>query len=211
MMSAWLAATHAPDSMRAFAQELPEAETPDTPLGGDAVEQPILPPENNSVIETGDTIDRLFEKLRKDPRPQSAQATAGMIWREWADSGSKSIDLLMFWAARAMKEKKSSRAMDLLDQVVTLAPDYAEGWNRRATLHYVMSDLSRSLADIERTLALEPRHFGALSGLAAILQRFERDRDALEAWYRVLEIYPANESAQKAVIKLEEKLTGQRT
>ena len=110
-----------------------------------------------------------------------------------------------------MSKRKFAVAEDLLDQVTTLAPEYAEGWNRRATLYFTMSDYGRSVADIETTLALEPRHFGALSGLAAILQRLNRDEEALVTWYKVLEIYPANKPAQSAVVALEEKLAGSRT
>lgn len=174
--------------------------------------QPILPPDNNdAVIESNQTLDRLFEQLKKDPKTSSASATARMIWREWSASGSRSIDLLMAWAANAMRKQEFARAEDLLDQVVVINPEYAEGWNRRATLYFTKLDYSRSLADIEKTLALEPRHFGALSGLAVIMQRLERDEDALKAWYRVLEIYPANKAAQDAVIQLEEDLAGSRT
>lgn len=173
---------------------------------------PILPPENNeAVIESNQTLDRLFEQLRKDPRHSSASATAGMIWREWTASGSRSIDLLMKWAGTAMRNQDFAKAEDLLDQVIVLSPEFAEGWNRRATLYFHKLDYSRSLADVEKTLSLEPRHFGALSGLAAIMQRLDRDEDALKAWYRVLEIYPANKTAQNAVITLEEKLAGSRT
>lgn len=182
------------------------------PLDNETVVEPILPPEDeNSVVETDQTLDRLFEKLRKDPKSKSAGATARMIWREWIASGSKSIDLLMHWAISAMQKKQYAKAQDLLDQVVVLAPEFPEGWNRRATLYYTMDDFSRSIADIETTLALEPRHFGALSGLAVILQRVGNDEAALETWYRVLEIYPANPQAQQSVITLEEKLAGSRT
>lgn len=133
-----------------------------------------------------------------------------MIWREWTASGSKSIDLLMSWAARAMRDQEFAKAEDLLDQVIVLSPEYSEGWNRRATLYFTKLDYGRSLADIEKTLTLEPRHFGALSGLAVIMQRLDRSEDALKAWYRVLEIYPANKAAQDAVIALEEELAGSR-
>lgn len=182
------------------------------PLDEDEQVQPILPPEDdNSVVESGETLDRLFEQLRKDPKASTASATAKMIWREWAYSGSDSIDLLMRWAGTAMGKQQFARAEDLLDQVVVLAPQYAEGWNRRATLYYQKQDFGRSIADIETTLALEPRHFGALSGLAAIMQHIGNDEAALKTWYRVLEIYPANPQAQTSVIVLEEKLSGSRT
>ena len=189
-----------------YAQDIAPELNPDQEKG-----EPILPPEeDNSVIETNDTLDRLFERLRTDPNNNTAQATARQIWREWTRSDSKTITLLMSWAARAMGHKEHAVAADLLDRVVVLAPDYAEGWNRRATVHFQREDYGKSLADIESTLALEPRHFGALSGLAVIMQRIGRDKKALETWYRILEIYPANKQAQDSVVKLEEKLAGNR-
>lgn len=181
------------------------------PFDEESQVQPILPPqEGESVVETGDTLDRLFAKLRKDPRHSSASATAKMIWREWMDSGSKTINLLMRWTASAIAKEDHAQALDLLDQVTVLAPEYAEGWNRRATLYFTMKDYGRSLSDIEATLALEPRHFGALSGLAVIMQQVGNDKAALKAWYQVLEIYPANQQAQKSVVELEEKLADNR-
>ncbi len=185
------------------------AQTMPDPLQKDEAIQPITPPEDqDAVIETNDPLDQLFESLKRDPKHASASATARMIWREWSASGSKSIDLLMSWAAKAMSKEEHSKALDLLDRVVVLAPNYAEGWNRRATLYYAMNDFGNSLSDIESTLALEPRHFGALSGLAVILQRVGNNKAALETWYKVLEIYPANKQAQASVILLEEELTG---
>ena len=174
--------------------------------------EPLKPPEDTAPIAPSSaTLDELFEKLERETKPGAANATAKLIWSEWTESGSDSINLLMYRAIRAMQQSKQSLAEDLLDQVVVLAPDYAEGWNRRATLYYTMADFRRSIADIEVTLALEPRHFGALSGLAAILQQLDREEEALKTWYRVLEIYPANPQAQQAVITLEEKLSGKRT
>ncbi len=192
------------------------AQTVPSPLEREEAIQPITPPDNgpdngNDVVETSDPLDKLFDDLRRDPKQASANATARMIWREWSESGSRSIDLLMKWASKAMSKRDYPKALDLLDQVVVLAPDYAEGWNRRATLYYTMSDFGNSISDIELTLALEPRHFGALSGLAVILQRVGNNKAALETWYRVLAIYPANKQAQGSVILLEEELAGSRT
>ena len=174
------------------------------------ISQPAID-DRSSAVRSNEELDKLFEQLRKQIKKPQAQATANKIWREWFQSGSASINMLMRFANRATDEKNYPAAIDLLDQITTLAPEYAEGWNRRATVHFHMGDFSRSLADIETTLRLEPRHFGSLSGLAAILQRLNREEDALTAWYKVLEIYPANDLAQKAVIKLEEELAGNRT
>lgn len=159
--------------------------------------------------ETG--IDSLFETLRKETRAVAARRVAEQIARKWNQSGSATIDLLMGWAGESMRSEKNALALDLLTQVIILEPEYAEGWNRRATLYYATGELGRSLADIERTLEIEPRHFGALSGLAAILQKTGQKKKALEVWNRVLAVYPANEQAQKAVIELEDELAGQAT
>ena len=90
----------------------------------------------------------------------------------------------------------------VLDQVIALVPDYSEGWNRRATLHYMMRNYVKSMADIEQTLALEPRHFGALSGMASILASRGHDDKALEIYEHLLSIYPANRTAQASIMKL---------
>ena len=154
------------------------------------------------------TLDELFVELRHQTRAPAAGRIARQIWQKWADSGSDSINLLMQWAAKALQDKNYATAEDLLTQVVTLAPDFAEGWNRRATLYFARSDYGRSIGDIERVLQLEPRHFGALAGLGLILDRTGAEQKSLETWRRVLEIYPANRPAQKAVIELEEELAG---
>ncbi|MCB1385215.1 MAG: hypothetical protein KDJ80_04685 [Nitratireductor sp.] len=156
-------------------------------------------------------LDELFDQLGRETSPKAAKRTSRLIFMRMTDSGSDTIDLLMERAAEAMGNDDSAVALDLLDQVIALAPDYAEGWNRRATLYFTMKRFGRSISDVEQVLTLEPRHFGALSGLAVMLQAVDRDREALTVWYRLLEIYPANPQAQKAVIDLEEKLAGSAT
>ena len=155
-------------------------------------------------------IDKLFEELKKARTEQSAERVSTRIRQEWARSGSASIDLLMQWSQKAMDAKKNDVAMDFLDQVVTLAPDYAEGWNRRATLHFAMEDYAKAMADISWTLRLEPRHFGALSGMATILRETGRKEAAMHAYERLLEVYPMMRSAQTELGRLVDELTGQR-
>ena len=108
-----------------------------------------------------------------------------------------------------MEAKKFDVALDFLDQVIVLQPTYAEGWNRRATVHFMMQNFGKSMADIERTLELEPRHFGALSGMAEIMKTTGRKQLALDAYQRVLEIYPMMRSAQNEVSELSEELAGE--
>lgn len=154
-------------------------------------------------------IDRLFDELRRARNEQAAERVAARIRNEWTRSGSASVDLLMQWSQEAMKKENTAVAMDFLDQVVMLAPDYAEGWNRRATLHFTMENYSKSMADIGRVLRLEPRHFGALGGMATILKNAGHKEAAMHAYERVLEVYPMMRSAQTELGNLADELTGE--
>ncbi|NDV87143.1 tetratricopeptide repeat protein [Aurantimonas aggregata] len=154
------------------------------------------------------TIDGLFAELRKEPDEGKARLIASRIERQWRRSGSATIDLLMLRAAKAMSEEDSAAARDLLDQALVLAPDYAEAWNRRATLSFTTDDWGKSLADIEQTLLREPRHWGALMGLATILERTGHKDKALEAYMQVLSVYPSLKSAQDAAGRLSDELVG---
>ncbi|MDF1600554.1 tetratricopeptide repeat protein [Mesorhizobium sp. YIM 152430] len=157
----------------------------------------------------GSSLDDLFHDLKRSGNEAAAARIASRIQREWTRSGSRSIDLLMQWASVAMQARKFDTALDLLDQVVTLSPDYAEGWNRRATVHFMMNNYALSMSDIDRTLRLEPRHFGALAGMAQILQRTGRKEPALKAYERVLDVYPMMRNAQDQVGTLADELAGE--
>ena len=154
-------------------------------------------------------LDKLFADLKRERNEKAAERIAGQIWEEWFKSGSASIDLMMMWAQNAMEAQKYDVALDFLDEVITLSPSYAEGWNRRATLHFMMSNYSKSMSDIDHTLSLEPRHFGALSGMAQILKNSGKKELALKAYQQVLEIYPMMRSAQSEVATLSEELAGE--
>lgn len=153
----------------------------------------------------------LLEQLKRERQPETAKAISGAILIEWSDSGSPTVNLMMQWAADALKKKNNAAALDFLDQAIVLEPDFAEAWHRRATLHYAMNDYRKAVSDLNHVLQLQPRHFAALSGLAAILTETGRDAKALEAWQRYLDIYPADRDAQEAVTTLSEKLAGSRT
>jgi tetratricopeptide (TPR) repeat protein len=154
-------------------------------------------------------LDGLFADLKRERNEKAAERIAGRIWQEWFKSGSPTIDLMMQWSSDAVEAKKYDVALDFLDQVIVLKPTYAEGWNRRATVHFLMQNYGKSMADIERTLELEPRHFGALSGMAQIMKNTGRKELALQAYQRVLEIYPMMRSAQSEVATLSEELAGE--
>lgn len=178
---------------------LPAAATAQTTGGGSS---------DVATEEPQARIERLFGELKRARTEQAARRISSRISREWAHSGSASIDLLMQWSQKAIDEKKNAVAMDFLDEVVTLAPDYAEGWNRRATLHFMMDNYGRSMADIDRVLRLEPRHFGALAGMATILRETGRKDAAIRAYQQLLDVYPMMREAQDELGRLADEMSG---
>lgn len=159
--------------------------------------------------EHRERLDALFADLKRERNEKAAERISQRIWREWFRSGSATVDLMMHWSEEATKEKKFDVALDFLDQAIVLAPDYPEAWNRRATVHFLMNDYAKSMADIERTLRLEPRHFGALSGMATILKENDEKELAMRAYERILDVYPMMREAQEELVKLADELAGE--
>ncbi|AYG67259.1 MULTISPECIES: hypothetical protein [unclassified Rhizobium] len=169
------------------------------------------PGDSSGSLSPKQQLDNLFTALKRQRDPDQASLIADQINTELSNSGSATINLLMQWADKAIRDKRNAAAMDYLDQVISLKPDYVEGWNRRATLNFAIGDYRKSMEDINQVLRIEPRHFGALAGMAAILTEGGNDALALRAWERFLEVYPANRSAQEEAGKLAEKVAGSRT
>jgi tetratricopeptide (TPR) repeat protein len=188
------------------------------PIGG-AAAQHALPPENGSpslVVPDGEAtpaeqpplsraeqLDQLFATLATADSTEAARAAEEKIVGLWMESGSDTVDLLMKWALQAIDEENYPLALDLLDRITTLKPNYVEGWNKRASVYYLTEDYSKSLADIRRVLALEPRHFAALSGLGAILADVGDNKRAIEVYKRALEIDPHLDNVKKALDEIE--------
>jgi tetratricopeptide (TPR) repeat protein len=171
----------------------------------------VAPPSDLPRPERGErtfNLDTLFDALKIAPDTESAKAIEERIWAVWMVSGSDTCNLLMGRAKAAADDKDYELAIKLLDAVVALKPDFVEGWNRRATIYYLMKDYAHSLADIREVLAREPRHFGALSGLGLILQEIGDDTHALEAYRKALAIDPHLEHVPDAVKTLREKVEG---
>lgn len=152
-------------------------------------------------------LNKLFDELLKTSNEVKARRIAAQISNIWAQSGSATVDLLLVWSYEAMQQKKYAVAIDFLDEAIALAPDNPESWNRRAALHVLNNEYSRAIYDINRVLELEPRHFGALVGLAGILQETGRKATALKVYERVLALYPMMREAQLQVQLLSEELS----
>jgi tetratricopeptide (TPR) repeat protein len=150
-------------------------------------------------------LDDLFAKLKSAGDSAAAGQVEDRIIAIWLQSGSDTVDLLMSWSVKAITDKDYPQALDILDRIVTLKPDYAEGWNKRATVYYLIDKYSQSLSDIERVLVLEPRHFGALVGLGAIFRELGDDGRAIDAYKQALALDPHLDNARKALDELEKK------
>ena len=155
-------------------------------------------------------LDALFAEL-SDPENDNWEDAQSQIYAAWSRSGSASMDLLARRADTAMESQDFETALSFLDDLVRLAPGYAEGWNKRATIYFLRDEYGRSLRDIARVLALEPRHFGAYAGLGIILDRLGDKKGALEAYRRAISIHPNLPGAADGVRKLTREVEGERT
>jgi tetratricopeptide (TPR) repeat protein len=154
-------------------------------------------------------LDTLFGQLQVVTEAQSARLIELAIWQVWSESGSATVDLLMEQASNAMSRRENARALERLDAIVEQMPNFAEGWNKRATLFYMMNRMEQSRADIERTLQLEPRHFGALSGLGLVNSALGNDKAAYDAYQRALKVNPHLSHAQAESKRLKKKVKGE--
>ena len=149
-----------------------------------AVTLPVAADQNDS------RLDGLFTQLREAAGPGEAHQVEGQIWQIWGQSDDGAVRGLMRDGVAAMTRGDYRHALAKFDQMVVIAPDFAEGWNKRATVHYMLGNYAQSLADIAKTLVLEPRHFGALSGRGLVYVRLEDERRALKAFEDALAIHP---------------------
>ena len=153
-------------------------------------------------------LEALFEGL-KTAEPMQAAQIENRIQELWSQSGSASMDLLLDRGREALTEGDTTLAIQHFTALIDHAPDFAEGYNGRATAYFQLGRYGLSLADIQQTLALNPRHFGAMSGLALILEDLGRTEDALAAWREVERINPNRDGLSDAIRRLEIQVEGE--
>jgi tetratricopeptide (TPR) repeat protein len=155
-------------------------------------------------------LDVLFERLHATPDAADAKPIEQQIWQIWLESDDSTVNRLMQQGIAAMSLRQLDLALDRFDRMVEHAPAFAEGWNKRATVYYLMGDFEASVVDIERTLGLEPRHFGALSGLGLIYDAIDQPRAALRSFEAALRLNPHLEGTKVRVEELRRMLEGRR-
>lgn len=135
-------------------------------------------------------LTSLFGRLQSQPPIDSSYLVEDAIWEIWTGHTDRAAELAMNEAIAAIAQQNYSNAEALLTKLLIAEPDWPEAWNKRATLYFLMGRDAESIADIGRTLELEPRHFGAISGFAQICLRNSDTHSAISAMQIALEINP---------------------
>jgi Flp pilus assembly protein TadD len=150
-------------------------------------------------------LDTLFAKLRDPTTGAQVLSIEQQVWAIWMTSGTKEQNDSLAKAAQVMGTGQGKIALAILDDLVRDAPRFAEAWNKRATLHYLMGHYQASLDDIVKTVDLEPRHFGALSGRGMVLMKLGRNAEALAAFKEALQVNPNMVGAKLSIQALEKQ------
>ena len=149
-------------------------------------------------------LDRLFERLTITTSDEEASNITREIWQRWTANDDPTVSQLMQTGIRALNYSTYRKALQSFDRVIEMAPEFAEGWNKRATLYYHIKEYRRSIDDIKETLRREPRHFGAWSGLGLVSIAQENYSGALAAFKKALSINPHIANIRRYVQKLED-------
>lgn len=153
-------------------------------------------------------LDALFERLAQDELPDWEEVEQE-IWEEWSASGSPTIDLLLERGRDAMNDGDMKAAVEHFTALIDHAPEFAEGWNARATAFFGLEEYGLSISDIRQTLVLNPRHFGAMQGLGRILEELEDPENALKAYQAAAALHPHRPGLKESIERVEQIVSGQ--
>ena len=161
----------------------------------------------NVVEDTELRLDELFSQLR-EADVEDFYDIEWEIIEIWVHSGSAAMDLLLRRGQIAIEEQDYPKALEHLSALIDHAPEFAEGWNARATVYYMMDEYALSISDIRQTLILNPRHFGALNGLGLIFEELGNIEAAYKAYTMAREVHPYLENVNEALIALRPLIDG---
>lgn len=189
-------------------QDLLPPQRPPRELPPKANDRPPVPAKPAEDRARANSLEGLLERLAAAKDETEARGIATLIERRWSRSGSDTADLLMSRAGEAFRDKDYGLAIELLDRVLTLRPEWAEAWHRRATAFYLLDDPVRAVSDLQQALAREPRHFSAWAGLGHVLMAGENKKGALEAYRRAQAIHPHMERLKELIDRLKPDVDG---
>lgn len=161
-------------------------------------------------VGTMDDVVVLLNSLRDD-QEAVRNAAEQSIWKIWARSGDPNVDRIYARGIREMNEGSFARAISTFSEIIKLKPDFAEGWNKRATLYFMTEQYDKSLEDCDEVMKRNPYHFGALSGYGHIHVEFRLFEQAIEYFQRALKINPNMVSVARLIERLEQQIKDQRS
>ena len=154
-------------------------------------------------------LPRLVQALR-DPDDVVRGLAEQALWEIWSRSGNQDIDRLFETGTHAMSEGRWADAAASFTRIIERDPAFAEGWNKRATVYFLMGEYAKSLADCDEVMKRNPYHFGALSGYGMIYMRLDQPERALDYFERALRVNPNMETVQNTAELLRELLIKKR-
>ena len=161
------------------------------------------------AMGTFDDVPKLAAALR-DSDPLVRRLTERALWEVWSRSGERDIDRLFAVGVEQMNDQQGAAAVQTFSEIIRRKPEFAEGWNKRATVYYVLGEYAKSLADCDEVMKRNPYHFGALSGYGMIYLQLDRPAQALDYLQQALRVNPNLESVQQTVERLKSMLIQRR-
>lgn len=155
--------------------------------------------------QTDPRLDTLFARLHTTDDAHDAARVTNLIWAIWHQSDDDDVNELMRRGLTEMSAQDYPAAVRTFGDIIDIDPEFAEAWNKRATVYYLMGEYGASVKDIDRTLQLEPRHFGALSGLGLIMTAMGNDEAAIAAFEATLAVHPFAGGARQNLETLRER------
>ncbi|MEM8743013.1 MAG: tetratricopeptide repeat protein [Pseudomonadota bacterium] len=187
-----------------------------------AVEEPLRKPQNkleqknlllkdvpDAAKDREQLLKELYQRLGQSEDDQSSKMVASAIERLWQHSGSDTVDLLMGRVGDLMAKEEFDVALQILDSVVELAPQFPEGWNRRAAVYFRKKDYGKSLENLRHALAIDPSHYKAIQGLGLLMQEMGEKEAALRAYREALKVHPHLEDVRQSEKELAREVEGQ--
>ena len=162
-----------------------------------------------SANERNAELDKLFLELKKN-NPSLSSKVAQQIWVLWSTHPSdQKLTSLLDEGSRLVQDQQLNRAIDVFSEAIELDPSWAEAWNKRATVFYMVGEFQKSQDDIDKVLELEERHFGALAGQGMVNIKLKNYDKAKRSYQKAQEIYPAMKSSKVMIEQIEELIKRQ--
>ena len=154
-------------------------------------------------------LERLFNDLKVD-NVSLANVVEQKIWKVWSTHpNSKDLTMMLTLGSDFVNNKELEKAIEIFSNVIDLDPSWAEAWNKRATVYYMIGEFEKSQADINKVLELESRHFGALAGQGLVNIELKNYEKAIKSYQQAQEIYPSMQSPNIMIEKIKKLIKKQ--